>query len=288
MDISVIIPCRNAEHTIGAQLEALCRQRWSGSWEVVVADNASTDRSQTIVEAFARRLPALRCVDASGRLGAAHARNIGARAARGAALLFCDADDEAGEGWLFAMAQALRTCDFAANRIDLEKLNPAAVARSLKNAQGRGLQRVAYPPYLPHAGGSGLAIKRAIHFEVGGFDETLPYLEDTDYCFRVQLAGWPLEFVPEAVMHVRLAPQAKSLFYQARMWAQYNVLMNKRYGAGAHLPRAWRSYLHTWLGLMSRANRALRKETRPVWMKTLGTQVGLLEGAIRYRVPPVR
>ncbi|HWO42625.1 MAG TPA: glycosyltransferase, partial [Candidatus Eisenbacteria bacterium] len=238
MDLSVIVPCRNAERTIGAQLEALCRQAWPGLWEVVVADNGSNDRSRAIVERFARRLPALRCVDASGRLGAARARNVGAKAARGEALIFCDADDEAGAGWLAAMAQALRAADFVANRIDLEKLNPAAVARNLKHVQGRGLQRVAYPPYLPHAGGSGLGIKRAIHFAVGGFDETLPYLEDTDYCFRVQLAGWPLEFVPEAVMHVRLAPHAKALFHQARMWAQYNVLMSKRYGSGARLPRA--------------------------------------------------
>jgi hypothetical protein len=34
--------------------------------------------------------------------------------------------------------------------------------------------------------------------------------------------------------------------------------------------------------------RVFSKETRPAWMKTLGTQIGLLQGMIRFRVPPVR
>ncbi|HET9225168.1 MAG TPA: glycosyltransferase, partial [Thermoanaerobaculia bacterium] len=43
--LSVVIPCLNAEATLGDQLEALAGQGWSGEWEVIVADNGSTDGS---------------------------------------------------------------------------------------------------------------------------------------------------------------------------------------------------------------------------------------------------
>jgi glycosyltransferase involved in cell wall biosynthesis len=43
--ISVIIPCLNGAADIPDQLRALAGQTWSGWWEVVVADNGSTDGS---------------------------------------------------------------------------------------------------------------------------------------------------------------------------------------------------------------------------------------------------
>ena len=220
MRLSVIIPCLNAANTIGGQLEALANQDWSEPWEVIVADNGSTDDSVRIVERFRERVPKLRTVDSSDRRGAAYARNVGAQAATGEAFVFCDADDEVGPGWLAAMGEALCKHDFVANRMNFEKLNAPWVAKVFKNhPQTNGLQRVWYPPYLLHAGGGGLGIKRSLHESIGGFDESLMRLMDTDYCFRVQHAGTKLHFVPNALMHVRCQEDAKARFHQARLWA---------------------------------------------------------------------
>jgi glycosyltransferase involved in cell wall biosynthesis len=288
MKLSVVIPCLNAAETIGGQLEALRRQKWRGSWEVIIADNGSNDTTLSVIKANAYGLPSLRVVDASDRRGAAHARNVGARFASGESLLFCDADDEVGDGWLAAMGNALLRYDFVASRTDIEKLNPVWIAKSLRNPQGKNLQRVSYPPYSYHAGGSTLGIKRRIHEQVGGFDESLNCLEDTDYCFRVQLLGTEFHFVPEAVLHVRYSSNPVGLFLQARLWAEYNELMYRRYRGSARLSHPWVAYVQTWCDLICRVPRALHKETRSAWMKTLGTQIGLLQGAIRFRVPPVR
>jgi glycosyltransferase involved in cell wall biosynthesis len=288
MKLSVIIPCLNAAETIGGQLEALRRQKWRGSWEVIIADNGSRDTTLSVIKANAYGLPSLQVVDASDRRGAAYARNIGASFASGESLLFCDADDEVGPGWLAAMDAALSASDFVASRLDIAKLNPPWIAGSLKNPQGKGLQKVAYPPYLCHAGGSGLGIKHILHQRAGGFDESLPRLEDTDYCFRVQMLGTELKFVSEAVVHVRYSRNPVSLFRQARLWAKYNELMYRRYGGGARLSHPWAAYVQTWRDLIFCIPRAFHNETRSAWMKTLGTQIGLLQGVIRFRVPPVR
>jgi hypothetical protein len=158
---------------------------------------------------------------------------------------------------------------------------------TLNNVQGREIRRAYYPPYLRHAGSSGMGVKKALHDRVGGFDETLRQREDTDYCFRIQLGGVELQFVAEATIHIRYADDAEILFDQAREWARYQALMYKRYGGGVPMENPWRSYLQTWRDLFGCAPRLFRKETRPAWMKTLGTQIGLIEGAVRYRVPPV-
>lgn len=284
MRLSVVIPCYNAASTLALQLEALEAQQWRGEWEVIVADNRSSDESREIARLFRDRLPSFQLVDAARKRGAAHARNVGACQARGDWLAFCDADDVVDAGWLAALAEESLAHDFIASRFDFTKLNVTPVS----HAQSQGLQRVAYPPRWPHAGGSGLAVRRGVHVQVGGFDESLPYLEDTDYCFRIQRAGYELHFAPAALVHVRLPAASAWLFNQARHWAQYNQLMYRRFGAGQPLDHPWVVYVQTWRALLRCLPRALRPETRAAWTKTLGTQIGLLQGAIRFRVPPVQ
>ncbi len=104
--VSVVIALRNKGPWIGAQLEALAAQRYAGPWEVVVVDNGSTDDGPQVARAMAEPLPELRVVDASDRRGTSHARNVGAHAARGDLLLYCDGDDVVAPGWIEAMVEA--------------------------------------------------------------------------------------------------------------------------------------------------------------------------------------
>jgi glycosyltransferase involved in cell wall biosynthesis len=287
MDLSVVMPCKNSAAVIGDQLAALAKQQWHRPWEVIVADNGSTDGTAAVVLKHKKQLPQLRWVDASRRPGAAHARNVGVAAARGEAIVFCDADDEVGNGWLAAMGNGLKRHDFVAARLDIEKLNPPEIISNVNSPQNEGLQTVAYPPHLHHASGTSLGVKREVHYAVGGFDEDLPYLEDTDYCFRLQLCGIKLHFLPDAVVHYRFKDSHQALFNQARHWGQYNVLMYKRYRQSMRLANPWKRHLSLWRSLIRRSPCLLAKEQRPVWMKTLGTQVGILQGTIKYRVPPI-
>ena len=73
MKISVIIPCLNAAGTLVEQLEALFGQDYSGEWELLVADNGSSDGTAELVESYRSKLPRLRFVDASARRGQAPA-----------------------------------------------------------------------------------------------------------------------------------------------------------------------------------------------------------------------
>src|ERR1700729_4261011 len=104
--VSVVIPCYNAAHLVGRQLEALQRQDVTFRWEIVVADNGSSDGSATVASAYwTEALPVTVC-DASDLQGVNHARNVGVGNSSGEFILLCDADDQVAEGWLAAMSEA--------------------------------------------------------------------------------------------------------------------------------------------------------------------------------------
>lgn len=284
MDVSVIIPCYNVQATLAEQLEALAAQEFSGSWEVILADNRSTDNSVAIAQQFADRLPSLRIVSASARQGPAHAMNAGASAAQGRLLTFVDADDVVAPGWLAAIVRALETYDFVASRHDFTKLNTPEITSQRENRQSEGLQPYTYPPYLPHAGGCGLGIRREHHETVGGFDEDFFQLQDTDYCWRVQLMGIPLTFVPEALIYVRYRERLIDSYRQAKGYAEYNVLLYKRYRSRG-MPRLMlRSSLLSWYYFLCRTPELFERKSRRVWIRQLGWRIGRLIGSIKYRV----
>lgn len=282
--LSVVIPCRDAEATLGEQLEALAGQDWDRPWEVILADNGSTDRTRAIAARFATRLPGLRVVDAAGRGGAAHARNAGAAVAAGRYLAFVDADDVVAPGWLAAVGAALDRHPFVACRYDSQTLNPGAAERTLLRPQDAGLMHYDYPDFLAHAGGGGLAVRREIHQAVGGFDETYPALEDTDYCWRIQLAGTPLAFAGDAVVRIRYKTRPLEVYRQGFSFGQYNVLIYRRYRERGMPRLGILPGLNRWAAFLVKTPGALVAGEWPRWLWQLGWRLGRLWGSVRYGV----
>lgn len=284
MQLSVIIPCYNGAVTLAEQLQALSEQVWDEPWEVVLADNGSSDASLEIAERFRAKLPSLTIVDASGKRGRPYACNEGAKAAHGANLTFIDADDVVAPGWLAALGTALETYEFVAPRHDFDHLNSVDIRHSRKNAQGDGLQPYVYPPFLPHAGGCGLSVRRALHEEVGGFDEVVRILEDTDYCWRIQLAGHELHFVYDAVIYIRFRADARSIYRQAKSYGEFNVLLYKRYRGKGMPPLSWKSGLLGWFGVAKTLPHLGNEDKRHRWLWQFGWRYGRLLGSLRYHV----
>lgn len=100
--ISVVIPVRNDAAGVAALLDSL-RCQLCDDIEVVVVDDASTDGTAERVQAYSW----VRLARHDARRGAAAARNTGAAAARGRALLFIDADARADDPQLIANCRQL-------------------------------------------------------------------------------------------------------------------------------------------------------------------------------------
>jgi glycosyltransferase involved in cell wall biosynthesis len=287
VELSVVIPCYNAEAVIGEQLEALSRQVWDGRWEVVVSENGSTDRSADVVERFRGQLPALRIVDSSSSRGRAGARNVGIAHARGDRILTCDADDVVCDGYVATMAAALEQHDFVAARLEEYRLNAPWQVESWGNGQATGLLR-SRPPFLPYAGGGTLGFRKNVFERVNGFDPRFRTREDQDFCWRVQISGIPLHFIPDAVLHYRYPTELHDMYRQSRSLAETNVQIYRLYRARG-MPRMTRDQALRGNTRWSRLLRRLPKVPsydrvdRARFIRDLGDKVGRLRGSVRYR-----
>jgi GT2 family glycosyltransferase len=284
---SIVIPCYNDVDLLVEQLDGLADQTGPEAWEVVIADNGTTGGVEVVEAAalpYRARLPELRVLDASDRRGAAHARNVGVRVARGDKIGFLDADDVAADGWVAAMTAALDSHPVAASRWDVDRLNTEEVASGRRGSQTHGLRTYRHPPFLPHAGGCGLGVRREAFEQVGGFDEGLRLLEDTDLIWRLQLAGYELAFVSDAVVHIRFRESAAASFRQSFGYGRYNVLLYKRYRRHGMPRLTKRAGLYSLVALVTQLPRLFDRRRRAAYLRSVGFRLGRIRGSIEQRV----
>lgn len=280
MTISVVLPFRNAAPWIAQQLDALVAQNYGGHWEVVAVDNASADESRAIAERFRRRLD-IQIVDAAEKANPSYARNLGARAAKGDKLIFLDADDEVAPGYLAAMAAAFEAYDFVTPRLESSSLNPEWA--QLAHGSPHDTELHDFAGFMPFAGG-GIAVSRSVFESVGGFNEELACGEDIAFSWDVQLAGTPLHFVSEAVLHYRHRGSLQGLYRQTRAWGYALPRLYRRYRPLGMPRRPLAAALHEWAGILRDMSRVRTRADLAPLLVRLGYCVGQLKGSLRHRV----
>ena len=295
LDVSVVIPVRNAADQLPAQLEALASQTFEGSWEVIVADNGSTDRTADVAAGWVGRLPALRVVEAGERPGPSHARNVGAAHARGEWIAFCDGDDVVEPDWLAELWAARATCAAVAGGLDMFSINPPEATEEppVGGREARiSMRTEAVSPslpfgtwgYLPFACTSNLMVRSDAFARIGGFDVSLRYCEDVDFAWRLQLDGGELGVAPRAVVSIRSRTTPRPLLRQCINYGRWDAEIYRRYrGLGAQT-RSPAELLRRVGWLMARSPYVvLGQRRRRRWVKVLGEVVGRLDGAIWTR-----
>lgn len=281
VDVTVIVPAYNAAATIAEQLEALRQQQTSLSFEVIVADNGSTDATERIVTEFMGEWPALRIIDASSRRGSAHARNEGAKTARGETLAFCDADDVVEPAWLQCLVEPLTPTRIVFGSLRVDVINESHVAswRGTPHAATISSENST----RSFAPSSNMAIRRSTYLALGGMDEDYPKSHDVEFSFRARAAGVQLHAVPDAVVHYRYRSTLRSVFRQsfrggrasAQMYSQYRSAVDSRTASVT---------VHDYWWLLSRLPLAVMRDRRGLWVSALGGACGRLVGSVKYRV----
>jgi len=284
----VIVPCLNAEATIAQQLDALISQQLTEPWELIIADNGSTDRTIEIARRFEKSVADFRIINAGGsRQLPAHARNVGARAARSDSLAFCDADDEVAPGWVASMVHALTSYDVVCGQFRFDKFNNSLVAKKSAQAWKDGLYK---GRFLPGGGSGNFGIKRWLHETIGGFDECLPHGEDADYFWRLQLEGFTLHYEPKAIVEVRVGrikPSLPYLYRRSRNRVASNLWSYKRYRSlGMIPPPTLKESFMKWLHILRKAYSILlaSKPKRLSLVEQLTIQTGDLMGQVKGRL----
>jgi GT2 family glycosyltransferase len=200
---SVIVPTYQRPSSLARCLDALGAQTIGRDrFEVIVVDDGSAEPARAVVASGAASID-VRLIEQSNA-GPATARNTGARAARGAYVVFTDDDCRPDPGWLHAIdAMAAR--------------NPGcAIGGRVVNALGDGLYSTAsqllieflYEYFnVDESGGrffitSNLALPVNSFHRIGGFDVTFPLAaaEDRDLCDRWREAGLAMVYCDDAIV----------------------------------------------------------------------------------------
>ena len=277
--VSVVVPCQDDTY-LAETIESLVGQI-ARPFEVVLVDASGRDLPRRL-QSWRDRLD-LRFVKGAPEAFAGEHRNRGVRACRGSLVLFVDADDVVGEGYIAAMHEALELHELVCSRVDVERLNPW-------NAGGTHPQQTGVIEsdmhFLPFAGAGTLGIHRSLFEGMGGFDASLRCYEEADLCWRVRLAGHrPPAFIRDAVLHYRLAPARGNRWKKAVTFGAVEALLYRRFRK-VGMPRdSVRDAVAAWFGLVRRLLRSLKGSDERGLAWQTGVRIGRLGGSIRYGVP---
>lgn len=205
------MPVYNGEDVIARCLDGLARQGLdTGSFEIIVVNDGSTDGTEQQVSAWADAHPDVTVrIRSQQNSGPATARNAGARVAQGEFLLFTDADCVPARGWIKAFLSAFDgdgKPDAIMGAYLCEQVAPAAQFAQLEFEEryARMAAQIAKGESLDFVATYSAAYRRSAFMAVGGFDRSFRKAnnEDVEFSYRLSERGYRIAFVPEArVVH---------------------------------------------------------------------------------------
>ena len=181
--VSVVIPTYKRAHTIARTIESVLSQTCQ-NFEILVADDASTDDTENLIREFARSSPIhyLRHVE---NQGAPTARNMGAKKARGDYLAFLDSDDIWYPQFLERQLSILQEFPSDVGMVCCGMLQKGA---GNERVMGSGSRALTYDENLVFGDGictSSFLIRKAAFDKIKGFDVEFASFQDFDFLLRM-------------------------------------------------------------------------------------------------------
>lgn len=226
MDLSIVILCWNNLGVLPACLRSIYAETRDLEFEVIIADNGSTDGTLAFVRA---NYPQVRIVENGANLGFSRGNNAAIPAARGAYILILNSDtiilDRALDKWIAYVQRypepAVHGCrvlnadgSFQHSARPMPTVWRYLVSALYLRPLGHLSDVFLSDTYVGWNGtterqvdwGLGCCLLLPAHVlrELGGFDEQFfYYFEDTDLCLRAGNAGYPTRFYPGAeIVHL--------------------------------------------------------------------------------------
>jgi rhamnosyltransferase len=202
VDVSIVIRTKNEEACLGNTLREIGRQEWEGTYEIMVIDSGSTDRTLSIAESHGAQIIRLKQREFTyGR-----ALNVGAKKARGDVIVNLSAHAlPLGNRWLECLVKELAGADVAAGygrQVASGEVNPFEAYKNELffgperlefNTKGGNCRRDA------HFSNSNSAVRKEI-WERFRFNEEVGWAEDLMWQEEVLTAGFSIVYTPKALV----------------------------------------------------------------------------------------
>jgi glycosyltransferase involved in cell wall biosynthesis len=223
--LSIIVPVYNGSHTIAACLDSLLSLDYPREqFEIVVVNNASTDRTAEILATYRDRA---RLLEEKTR-GPSAARNRGILEAGGKIIAMTDADCVVDRHWLRNLVQPLEdeSVGIVGGRILSRKpCNRIEKFGETIHDHQKAIE-VFKPPYVITMN---WASPRKVLLDTGLFDETYIRCEDVDLSQRVLERGYRLVYEHRAVVFHRNERSLTGLFREGFQHGKWSVKHSKHH-----------------------------------------------------------
>ena len=226
--VSIIVVNYNGMAHLPECLDALAAQRYP-AFEVLVVDNASTDGSPAYIAA---NYPEVCSIVSESNLGYSAAVNLALNSARGSYIAVLNMDAMVEPDWLhplIAFLEAHPEVGAVTPKIVLyhqpDRIN--ALGQNV-HVTALGFNRAYNRPDQPHATapikvsglhGAAFVLRKSLLDQMGGMNEAcFLYHEDVDLSWMVQLMGYDIYCLPEAVVRHKytLKMDAQKLYFLER------------------------------------------------------------------------
>jgi len=177
--ISAVIPTFMEEQYIATLLSKLAKIE--PPIEIVVVDSVSQDKTIEIAKRFAEKVYQIR------ERGIAKARNYGANHASGSLLVFLDADIKLPMNFAEKLHETFKDGKVVGATCHIMPEHGTLVEKVFFKFYNILIQVTA--KFKPHARGEFFTVRKREFMQVGGFDESLPCLEDHDLAHRLSRLG---------------------------------------------------------------------------------------------------
>jgi cellulose synthase/poly-beta-1,6-N-acetylglucosamine synthase-like glycosyltransferase len=227
--VSILIPAKNEERVIDRILQRMCELTYpKEKLEIIVIDDASTDRTGEIAETFARNYAFIQVIhrdSTNGGRGKPKALNEGLIHASGEIIYCFDADYYPQQDILERFNAYFRDAKVGAVQGRVTVLNEpvSLVTRlvALERIAGYRVDQKAREELglIPQYGGTVGGFRSELIRALGGWDQTI-LAEDTDLTFRCYLAGYKVRYVNEAESYEEAVEDWRSYWLQRSRWAK--------------------------------------------------------------------
>jgi cellulose synthase/poly-beta-1,6-N-acetylglucosamine synthase-like glycosyltransferase len=235
--VSVLIAARNEEKRIGACIQSLLAQDYPADLlEIIILDNHSTDHTVEVARSFSsERLNVIRLADwlVEAKTFKKETLDFGIAKATGEIILTTDADTEVPAGWVSTMVAYMEQNQLVVCTGPVRLDSISSFIERYQSLDLAGLMVVTgggqYFNKLISANGANFGFKKAIFYQVGGYNDNLQVASGDDL-FLIQKIN---EQTPDRVGYLKskqAVVTSRALKTFASFWAQRKRWASKSSG----------------------------------------------------------
>jgi cellulose synthase/poly-beta-1,6-N-acetylglucosamine synthase-like glycosyltransferase len=227
--VTILIPAHNEENVIGKMLDKITKLSYpKNKLEVILIDDASSDATGKIGEAYAKSYGFIKVLHRESKVGGkgkAGALNAGLKGSKAEIVICFDADYVPNNEIITKLVEKFADPTVGAVQGRPVVLNePQNIVTRLVALERIGGYRVDQEArdvlgLIPQFGGTVGGFRRSIVESLGGFDESM-LTEDTDLTIQIYLAGYKIRYAGDAECYEEAVDTWKAYWRQRHRWAK--------------------------------------------------------------------